>query len=238
MYRFYIIMILPLLLSCHSGNSGKVSKHAELNCERLIYVENVLRDSISYNALYNDSNIFLYCTNSTGEIIVYYAKFDKDAGRYNRLGDRLVRIEMDTTASVIKSIVSIHGGCICYYDSMNVCNIHYFDEQITHRILKIEDCSRYIDNNVPDNHREKRILKMMLITCNISEDIFKNNANGWQDIYSALIPLKDIQSYDIEHYDEIVNPYICKQIKKIYDTTDKLTLLSRKLHVVNSGELY
>lgn len=229
-----VTFALALLASCggtkKDNRSNFISKSNYINV-----IPNSSNDSIS---MYTDDNhIFLYTTDSIGDYVVFYAKFDGNTpGRYDMIKDKIVRVQLDSSLQMVKSITSIHGGVFCSKDD-NLYKMDCFDEQL--QIYKYKDLN--IQNNtrpesVPKEseefHEAYYILTQLMSAYNISCVINDNGVNGWYYIKAALEPIRKLEQYDFVTSKKIYNNKSQRYLIKMKLATEGLDMFCSQLQNV------
>lgn len=222
--RNYLITFLLLALFVSCGSSGKKQNdYNNVQRKYVTIVDNVNGYSVAYT---EDGHTIIYKNDSVGDIIAYYLKFDDNAEKYgqDRNSDQIVRVEMDSSLNVIKSIISVYGGAFCEKNNMGY-NAYYFDENIKDNSIECVDvplCYEQLDNI--GKYREiKKITLLLNDACAIARSINDKKASGWYNIVSALEPSQNILSYDVIEQDTICDPIICKHISKIEKVSERYT---------------
>ncbi len=191
---------------------------------------NVVENTDGFSSAYTeDGHTLIYKTDSNSNVVVYYAKFDDNAGKkgYERVRDKAIRVEIDSSLNVIKSFVSIYGGALCKINSNGVYTLHYFDEQMNDKNIELPEL--YLDKQtIAKGNVEpkvKRIIEILTTAYNIAYNINDSNKGGWNYIISALEPTQSIISNDIMTQETVYSPNVKEHVSKLNSTTEGLTQL-------------
>lgn len=171
-----------------------------------------------------EGHILIYGKDSTNKYVVYFAKFDNNAGKYENsmIKDKIVRAELDSTLSLLKSFMTISGGAFCKKNELKGYNAYYFDDILKgNSVERIEVHEQLSD--IEREHRVNRILELLNIGYDIASSINNTNAGGWYNIVSAMEPLQSLKTYDVMENNTINDPLVKKHISKISITMDGLT---------------
>lgn len=219
----YFISFL-LFLSCGSNQKKKHSPISSLN-----FINVVEGPEGSSSAYTEDGHTIIYETDSANNYIVYYAKFDDNAGKrgYERVKDKAIRIETDSSMNMLTSIVSAHGGASCLVDENGECHVFYFDEQMNSNNaeqydIRLEDPSEGIGNM---ESKIKRIIYLLSVAYDVAKSINERNIGGWNYIVSALEPSQSILNHDVMVQDTLYNPKVKEHILKLSSTKNGLSHL-------------
>ncbi|MEE1087449.1 MAG: hypothetical protein UIC63_00625 [Bacteroidaceae bacterium] len=172
----------------------------------------------------------IYGKDSIDNYIVYFAKFDNNAGKYeNRMiKEKIARVEFDSSLSTLKNFITISGGAFCDTNEVRGYNAFYFDEKLNgNSIEQIEEPEQSCE--IDDEHKVMRILELLNVGYNIALSINNTNSGGWYNIVSALEPIQELLSYDVIENDTIYDPIVKKHISKISITTEGLTQYKNEL---------
>jgi len=215
-----------LLVSCGSSTTKKTVQ----NLASRKYIT-VVDKKDGFSSAYTEyGHTMIYGKDSIDNYIVYFAKFDNNAGKYeNRIiKEKIVRIELDSSLSILKSFITISGGAFCDRNDVRGYNAYFFDEKLNGNILEqIEVSEQSCD--MDDEHKVKRILRLLNIGYNIALSINNTNAGGWYKIVSALEPIQELMNYDVMENDTIYDTIVNKHISKISITTEGLTQFNNLL---------
>ena len=176
------------------------------------------------SAYTEDGHTLIYGKDSIDNYIVYFAKFDNNAGKYeNRMiKDKIVRVELDSSLSILKSFITISGGAFCDTNEVIGYEAYYFDEKLNGNCLEQIEVPEQ-SSDIDDEHKIKRILELLNAGYNIALSINNTNAGGWYNIVSALEPVQELVNYNVIKNDTVYDPIVNKHISKINITTDGLT---------------
>ena len=106
-----------LLISCGSSTTKKTVQ----NLASRKYIT-VVDKKDGFSSAYTEyGHTMIYGKDSIDNYIVYFAKFDNNAGKYeNRIiKEKIVRIELDSSLSILKSFITISGGAF----SLKIVNL-------------------------------------------------------------------------------------------------------------------
>lgn len=213
-----------LLLSCGS-NQKKI--HSPMSSLKYI---NVVESPNGFSSAYTeDGHTIIYETDSANNYIIYYAKFDDNAGKkgYDRIKDKAVRIETDFSMNMLKCFVSVNGGASCQIDDNGGYQICYFDEQMNSNNAELlenhlEEQSEGIENL---ESKIKRIIYLLTIAYDVAKNINERNIGGWNYIVSALEPSHSILNHYVMTQETVYDPKAKEHISKLSSTTEGLTQL-------------
>lgn len=222
----FLFFSLLLIVSCGSKHKKEVQRSiASPN-----YIS-VVENTDGFCSVYtNDGHTLIYNTDSNSTYIVYYAKFDDNAGKkgYDRVRDKAIRVEIDSSLNVIESIVSVYGGALCKINSSGFYNLHYFDEQMNDNYIELPEFS-LVKRQIDKGDTEAKIKQIIFILTNaysFAYKINKCNKVGWNYIVSALEPTLGITNYDILIEETINASNVKDHVSKLSSTTDGLTQLN------------
>ena len=222
-YFFIILLLLAFFVSC--GSSGKKTDGYSNVPRKYITVVNDIDGCCA--AYTDDGHTLLYSNDSVGNYIVYYLKYDDNTEKYGQdwNKDHIVRVEMDSSLNMTKSIISVYGGAFCEKNSDTGYNAYYFDENIKENSIDCIDVpSCYEQLDVTGEYRIiKRIFELLNDACIIAHSIDNKSASGWYNIVSALEPTQIILNYDVIVQDTICDPVIYEHISKIEKVTERFT---------------
>lgn len=220
-----IFFLLIFIASC--GSRQKKAVHGSISSPKYIgVVENTDGFSSAYT---EDGHTLIYKTDSNSNVVVYYAKFDDNAGKkgYDRVRDKAIRVEIDSSLNVIKSFVSVYGGALCKINCNDVYTLHYFDEQMNDKNIELPEY--LLEKQTIDKRnivsKIKRLIEILTVAYNIAYNIHDSNIGGWNYIVSALEPTQSIISYDIMTQETVYSPNVKEHIWKLNSTTKGLTQL-------------
>ena len=220
-YSLVIFLFLPFFVSCGSSVK-KTDRNSDVLSEFITIVENVDNYSIAYT---EDGHTMIYKNDSAGNVIVYYAKFENNAGKYGIRGidEKIIRVEMDCSLNIVKSILSFTGGAFCEKEEMGY-NVYYFDEHMKGALKK--DIEVHLDSEEFETTREeckmKRIIEQLNIACEIAHSIYNSNVSGWNNVYFALEPIQNILNHNIMISNTIYDLRTKKHILRISRVSEEL----------------
>ena len=204
----FIVFICSLIIcSCNSNKSknNKDTNYQKPEYKTLTVIRTNMNDSVIMHT--DDGHILSYSTDSAGNHIVNFAKFNYNAGGYERIRDILVRVELDTSMQYIKSIVSVHGVALCFEEE-GMYNVIYYDKHMHQKEL---------------NYIAKNIIKQLINAYDISLYISANNEDGWYSICSSLEPVCVLSNFDYIEQDEVYNQKVKDRLPRIINAAERLT---------------
>lgn len=226
MKKIHLLFFL-LLFVASCGSKRKKEVQSSIVCPNYI---SVVENTDGFSSAYTeDGHTLIFKTDPKGTFIVYYAKFDDSAGKhgYDRIRDKAIRVEIDSSLNNLISFVSIYGGASCKINSNDVYTLHCFDKQLNENY--IEQLEFPLDTQTTDNgnieSKVKRIIYILTITYNVANSINKYNISGWNYIVSALEPTLSITNYNILVQKTIYAQKVKEHVSKLSCTTEGLTQL-------------
>ena len=220
-----IFFLLIFIASC--GSRQKKAVHGSISSPKYI---SVVENTDGFSSAYTeDGHTLIYKTDPNSNVVVYYAKFDDSAGKhgYDRIRDKAIRVEIDSSLNNLISFVSIYGGASCKINSNGVYTLHCFDKQLNENY--IEQLEFPLDTQTTDNgnieSKVKRIIYILTITYNVANSINKYNISGWNYIVSALEPTLSITNYNILVQETIYAQKVKEHVSKLSSTTEGLRQL-------------
>lgn len=222
--RNYLVafLLITIFVSCHS--SGKRQNNNYTSSKYITLIDNAEGYSTAYT---EDGHTMIYSKDSAGNFIVYYAKQDKDAGKYgyDRIKEKIVRVEMNLSLNSLNSILSVNGGAFCKMNNDMVYDTYYFDEQMNGKALEhLEVLYQPIPKEeIGTENNLKRIMIILNIAYNIAQLISNDNASGWNYIVSSLEPIQNMITYEVITSDAVHDERIQSRIMKIKQTVEGLT---------------
>lgn len=222
-----LVIFFSLIFIASCGSRHKKAIHGSISSPKYI---SVVENTDGFSSAYTeDGHTLIYKTDSDSNVVVYYAKFDDNAGKkgYDRVRDKAIRVEIDSSLNVIKSFVSVYGGALCKINSNGVYILHNFDEQMNDNNIELPEL--YLEKQTVDKgdvgSKVKRIIEILTTAYNIAYNISDSNKSGWNYIVSALEPSQSITSYDIMTQETVYSPNVKEHISKLNRTTEGLTQL-------------
>lgn len=218
-----LLLVLFMFTAC--GSKGKKQETKNNSVHKYIsLIENV----VGYNVAYTeDGHTLVYSNDSVGDFIVYYAKFDDNAGKhgYDRVKEKVVRVEIDSSLKTLKSILSIYGGAFCNRNDNMGYAAFYYDEQMKgNSINQIAIPFDDEQSEEPSKEQEaKHILSLLNVAYILAHSINDKNVSGWNNMTLALEPVQDILTYDVIKNDTVYDPIIKAHISKLTNSTEGLT---------------
>ena len=215
------VLLVTLFVSCGSRN-----KKERINGNAIPkYITMIENSRGGYNSAFTeDGHTVIYRSDSIGNYIVYYTKYDGNAGKYgyDRIKEKIVRVEMDSYLNGVNSFVAISGGVFCKKEN-NIYSAYYFDEKMNgYNLKQIETPSESIRKDEKGNDL-KRILTLLGVAHKIAITINNSNVSGWNNIVSALEPSLNLVAYDVLKSDTVYDPIIKEHITRIVNSTEGLT---------------
>ena len=221
-----LTILLAIVFFAACGSKGKKLDNKSSVHKYIAVVENVGGYNVAYT---KDGHTIIYYNDSIGNFVAYYAKFDDSAGKhgYDRIRDKAIRVEIDSSLNNLISFVSIYGGASCKINSNGVYTLHCFDKQLNENY--IEQLEFPLDTQTTDNgnieSKVKRIIYILTITYNVANSINKYNISGWNYIVSALEPTLSITNYNILVQETIYAQKVKEHVSKLSSTTEGLRQL-------------
>ncbi len=220
-----ITLLLVMVMFATCGSKGKKQEAKTISVHKYIYiVENVEAYDVAYT---EDGHTLIYRNDSVGNFIVYYAKFDDNAGKhgYDRVKEKAIRAEMDSSLKTLKSISSIYGGAFCKRNDNTGYAAFYFDEEmkgnsIDQIAIPLDDAQ---SEKTSKEQEIKHILSLLNVAYILAHSINDNNVSGWNNMALALEPVQDILTYDVIKNDTVYDPKIKAHISKLTNSAKGLT---------------
>ena len=211
---FYFITLI-IVVSCGSSGGKKLP-----DTQHRMYMI-LIKDVDGYNVAYTENGHTLICRNdSSNNIIVYYAKFENNAGKYwlKGIDEKIIRVEMDSSINILKSILSFTGGAFCEMNETGY-STYYFDEKM--KEAHIENLEIPMDSGQLENsfveYNMKRIIAFLNVAYKVAYCISENKVSGWDNIAFSLEPVHEILSCDIivsnTLQDTRTNKHILRMVK-------------------------
>lgn len=222
-----LVIFFSLIFIASCGSRHKKAIHGSIFSPKYI---SVVENTDGFSSAYTeDGHTLIYKTDSNSNVVVYYAKFDDNAGKkgYDRVRDKAIRVEIDSSLNAIKSFVSVYGGALCKINCNDVYTLHYFDEQMNDKNIELPEYlleKQAIDKRNIES-KVKRLIEILTVAYNIAYNINDSNIGGWNYIVSALEPTQSIISYDIMTQETVYSPNVKEHIWKLNSTTKGLTQL-------------
>ena len=222
--RLWIIAFL--LVSC-GYNGDKTSNNSNVIKNHITICSNM--DGYE-TAFTEEGHVLIYKKDSASNYIVYYAKFDEKAGKfgYDRIKEKIVRAEMDSSLTTLKSLVSASGGASCEMNGDMGYSVCYYDEQMNRGELdNIITPHGFMlsDENGKENDEVTRIIVLLNVAYKIADLVNKEGCGGWLSVVFALESTLTLSTYDLVTSDTIYNPKVKERIFKIEETATKFPKL-------------
>lgn len=224
MMTLAMLGILFFLFGSCSNNGRKENNYTNNAQNQITIVESVGDNNTAFT---KDGSTIIYSNDSAGNYIIYYAKFDDNTGKYgyDRIKERIVQVEIDSTLNTIKSIISAYGGAFCETDDDFGYNIYCYDEMMkSHRIEHVPAiCEPVSPECTGKEYEVKKIISLLNVACKIAYSIKEQNAEGWHKVVEALQPSLDIFNYEAIMCDTIYDTLAKNHIRRICSTKESLT---------------
>lgn len=225
------IIATILLVVCGCNNRKNSSSISSETRNYIGYTPNIN----GYCSVYSeDGHTFLYEKDSIGDYIIYYAKFDDNAGKHghDRIKDKVVRIIVNCSLDRILSISSICCGIFIEKDSEDRYKALCVDEHMNVNIIDNTENSCGQNKSTGANMIEseiQKIISLLSIATKIVYSVNNNSSICWNNMALALEPIQNIMSRDIIQYETIANPKIQKHVLRLEDTTNPLSVYHNML---------
>ena len=223
-----LFLVIVVFVAC-----GSISKRQETKNYSVHKYISVIESVEDYEVVYTeDGHTLIYYNDSLGDFIVYYAKFDNNAGKYgyDRVKEKVVRAEMDSSLKTLKSISSVYGGAFCNKNDNTEYSIFYFDQQMKgHSIDLSMTLGEEYSKGTSKEQEVKHILSLLNVAYILSYSINEKNVSGWNNMTIALEPVQSLLTYDILKNDTIYDSKVKNHISKLKKTTDGLTRFNNLL---------
>ena len=223
MKGLFVALICSLIVCSCNTNKSKEKKNTDYQksaYKNLVLVVSNTNDSVFMYT--DDGHILSYSTDSLGNYIVNYAKFDYNAGGYETMKDKLVRVELDSSMKFIRSIVSVYGVSLCFEDN-GMYDVTFYDEQMHQEQLEDINVRSQIDHNTDTSNIAKVVIMQLVNAYDISHYIYTNNENGSYSISSALEPICFSSDYEIIEQEEIYDQKVKDRLPRFYKAAEGLT---------------
>lgn len=221
--RFSLVVFLFLALFVSCGSSvKKADRNSGVPSEFITVVENVDNYSVAYT---ENGHTMIYKNDSAGNVIVYYAKFENNAGKYGVSGidEKIIRVELDSSLNIVKSILSFTGGAFCEMEEKRY-NVYYYDEHM--RGTQKKDIEVHLDSEkfetTSEDCKMKRIIEKLNVAYEIAHSIYNSNVGGWNNVYFALEPIRNILNHNIMINNTIYDLRTKKHILRISRVSEEL----------------
>lgn len=215
-----ITLLLVIVMFSACGSKGKKMDTKNISVYKYIFVvENVEGYDVAYT---EDGHTLIYSNDSIGDYIAYYAKIDDNAGKFDKIKDKVVRIDVDSSLNSLRSILFFYGGIMCDRSNDMRHIVYYFDEKMNENDIEYIDTPTdpEIKESSAKDYKIKRIRYFLNVAYQLIDRINNGNAHGWYNIACALESSQDILMYEIMFNDTIYDPKVMKRISKISKTTE------------------
>lgn len=221
--RYYFVTLLLFVFFVSCGSSSKKYNVYNNNPKKYITVVN---DFDGYCAAYtDDGHTMIYTNDSVCNNIVYYAKNENNTGEdgLRFIDEKIVRVEIDSSLTTLKSILSFSGGAFCEMKDMGY-NVYYFDEQMKGALKENIEVhwGSEPSEDTSEEYKMKRIIALLNVAYEIAHSISDKNVSGWNNIYYALEPIQEALNWGIIIGNAIYEPRTEKHISRICRMTEEL----------------
>lgn len=211
-----------LLLSC---GSNQKNTHRLNSSPKYI---NVVESPNGFSSAYtDDGHTIIYETDSAKNYVIYYAKFDDNAGKkgYDRVKDKAIRIETDSSMNRLTCFASVNGGASCQIDDNGEYQVCYFDDEMNRKTAELHEIhlEEQFEGIESLESKIKRIIYLLIIARDVAKEINEHNIGGWNYIVYALEPSIDILNYDVMIQKTVFEPKAKEHISKLSSTTEGLS---------------
>lgn len=229
--RYYFVTLLLFVFFVSCGSSSKKYNVYNNNPKKYITVVN---DFDGYCAAYtDDGHTMIYTNDSVCNNIVYYAKNENNTGEdgLRFIDEKIVRVEIDSSLTTLKSILSFSGGAFCEMKDMGY-NVYYFDEQMKGALKEDMEVHDYyeISEDTSEEYKINKIIALLNVACEIAHAISDTNVRGWNNIFMALEPIQNISNHDIIISNTVYDPRTEKCILRMLCMAEALTEQSYSLY--------
>lgn len=230
MKGLYVALICSLIICSCNTNKSKENKNTDYPKTAYKYLTSVLSNTNDSVVMYtDDGHLLSYSTDSLGNYIVNYAKFDYNAGGYETMKDKLVRVELDSSMKFIRSIVSVYGVSLCFEDN-GMYDVTFYDEQMHQEQFEDINVRSQIDYNTDTSNISKVIIMQLLNAYDISHYIYTNKENGLYSISSALEPICFLSDYEIIEQEKVYDQKIKDRLPRFIKAAEGLTHFRSRLN--------
>lgn len=230
MKGLFVALICSLIICSCNTNKSKENKNTDYPKTAYKYLTSVLSNTNDSVVMYtDDGHLLSYSTDSLGNYIVNYAKFDYNAGGYETMKDKLVRVELDSSMKFIRSIVSVYGVSLCFEDN-GMYDVTFYDEQMHQEQFEDINVRSQIDYNTDTSNISKVIIMQLLNAYDISHYIYTNKENGLYTISSALEPICFLSDYEIIEQEKVYDQKIKDRLPRFIKAAEGLTHFRSRLN--------
>lgn len=224
-----ILIPFLLFLSCGSSNK-KQNDYKSIPRKYISIVDDVNNYCVAYT---EDGHTILYKSDSVGNNIVYYAKYENNAGEdgLRFFDEKIVRVEMDSSLTTLKSFLSFTGGAFCETKD-NGYSVFYFDEQMNGVLkenVQVIRGTNQLENSIQEL-KLKKILIQLDVAFEIAHSISEANVSGWNNLYFSLEPIQSILSHETMIIHSINEMSIKKRVLRMCCMAEVLTERHYILH--------
>lgn len=230
MKGLFVALICSIIICSCNTNKSKENKNTDYKNSGYKYLTSVVSNANDSVVLYtDDGHILSYSTDSLGNYIVNYTKFDYNAGGYETIKDKLVRVELDPSLKFIKSIVSVHGVSLCFEDD-GMYDVTLYDEQMHQDQLNDINVRSQIDDYTDTSNIAKIIIMQLVNAYDISHYIYTNKENGWYSVSSALEPICFLSDYEIIEQEMVYDQKVKDRLPRFTKAAEGLTYFCNTLN--------
>lgn len=223
----FLVLFFSLIFIASCGAKHKKEVHSSIVISDYIsVVENTEGSTSAYT---KDGHTLICETDSNGTFVVYYAKFDDNAGKkgYDRVRDKAIRVEIDSSLNYVKGLASVYGGVVCKIDSNGIYQLHYFDEHQKDNNMEFPEI--IINKQAVDKESTvsivERILSILPAVYDIAYKVYESNIGGWSYIASALEPTQNISNFNVLIQETVHTQKAKEHISRLSSTKKVLTQL-------------
>ena len=218
-----LLLVISLLVSC--GFGGQKKKDTSPPEPKYIAI---VDDVEGYHVAYTeDGHTMIFENDSVGNYIVYYVKFDNNAGKFGLKGieEKIIRAEIDSSLNTLRSFVTFKGGVFCEPNDDMGYDAYYFDNQL--KGYSKEHIEFYLDSQQADDGGDKynvlRIISLLNVAYQISQSINNDRPSGWDKTISALEPVQNILGCNIISNNTNVPPRVKEHVSRISRVIEEFT---------------
>ena len=198
-----LFLVISLFVSC--GFGGQKKNDTSLPGPKYIAI---IDDVEGYHVAYTeDGHTMIIENDSVGNNVVYYVKFDNNAGKFGLKGieEKMIRAEIDPSLNTLRSFVTFKGGVFCEPNDDMGYDAYYFD------------------NHGGDKYNVLRIISLLNVAYQISQSINNDRPSGWDKTISALEPIQDILGCNIISNNTNVPHRVKEHVSRIIRVIEEFT---------------
>lgn len=222
-HNLVLLLVISLLVSC--GFGGQKKKDTSPPEPKYIAI---VDDVEGYHVAYTeDGHTMIFENDSVGNYIVYYVKFDNNAGKFGLKGieEKIIRAEIDSSLNTLRSFVTFKRGVFCEPNDDMGYDAYYFDNQL--KGSSKEHIEFYLDSQQADDGGDKynvsRIISLLNVAYQISQSINNDRPSGWDKTISALEPVQNILGCNIISHNTNVPPRVKEHVSRIIRVIEEFT---------------